>query len=349
MATYSITVSSRTLTQAMPPPPTTTSNPDHPESLVTFADVALGICVILSTLFFGLRIFARAYLKRVWISEDYLVTIAWVGLMALWGVMRAAIAHHGDKHLGDITLSQSIEWAYWFNVGTVLYTLMFAITKVAILCLYRRMFSPTRSGPFDITIVALIGIIFATYAGITIVRIFRCSPMEKAWNTAVPGKCLSLPNTITICGIYNVLTDYIILFLPIWPVCKLHIAPWKKVRVWVVFTFGSIAPIIATAGLFVRHKETKNTDASWNYANLLIYASIEITVGFMILCFPEITYLLRQMSDKFHQSRRTTSRYPRKYPGGQTTHSAASSTKALQSNKPGASTETIDIEMMLRD
>lgn len=198
----------------------------------------MGICIPLVTISFLLRTYVRAYLKKVWILEDALVTIGWAGTVAFCGIMRAIMSNYGGKHGWDITSAQAHQAAYWFNVAAIEYGVVICVTKVAILCLYRRVFSPVRRSRFDITIITFIVIMVGFYGITSFFKIFECSPREKIWNKSVPGKCVQISWILNISGGFNTLTDYMILLLPVHAVQKLQMDRGKKILVVLAFTFG---------------------------------------------------------------------------------------------------------------
>ncbi len=238
MVTSTSTASFPSFTPALKPPPGVVPNPEHPASLARLADIAIGIAIPFVTVFWILRTYARAYLKRVWIFEDYLVTVTWAGTVAYCGIMRATMSHNGGKHGWDITRTQAHEAAYWFNVAAIEYGVMIGLTKIAVLCLYRRVFSPVRWSIFDLTIVAFITILALFYGITSFLKIFQCHPREKIWNKSVPGKCIQMAWILNISGGFNTATDYLILLLPIHAVRKLQLNRTKKVIVVLAFTFG---------------------------------------------------------------------------------------------------------------
>lgn len=62
--------SNATPTPAMPPPPGTTSDFDHPASLKGVMNIAMGVSIPLTTIFFLLRTYVRIWIKRQWAGED---------------------------------------------------------------------------------------------------------------------------------------------------------------------------------------------------------------------------------------------------------------------------------------
>ncbi|KAI1378858.1 hypothetical protein F4677DRAFT_443341 [Hypoxylon crocopeplum] len=299
-------------TPALEPPLGVTPDPTHPASLANLADIAIGICLPLITIFFLLRSYVRIFIKRVWVFEDVLVTLAWAGTVAYCGIMRATMSHHGGQHGWDITLAEAHEASYWFNVCAIEYGAMIGVTKLAVLWLYRRVFSPIRWSMFDIAIVALIVLVFSFYGSTTVVKIFECNPREKIWNSTLPGKCVDISLILNISGGFNTVTDFLILLLPIHAVWKLQMDKFKRVLVVLAFTFGLCAPIFATIGFVVRLKNSGNPDTSWKQPEILLWGAAELASGNLCVCFPELAVLLRKRNRKRPNPHRpTTSQFRR--------------------------------------
>ncbi|OAA40700.1 hypothetical protein NOR_05788 [Metarhizium rileyi] len=296
-----------TFTPALRPPPGVVSNPDNPESLAYLANITIAICIPLVTAFFLLRTYVRVFIKRVWIFEDVLVTTAWAGTVAYCGIMRATMSHHGGQHGWDITVNEAHQAAYWFNVAAIEYGVMIGVTKLAVLWLYRRVFSPIRWSHFDIAIVALIILIFGFYSTTSVVKIFECNPREKIWNPTIPGKCVEIHVILNVSGAFNTVTDYLILLLPVHAVRKLQMDRFKRILVVLAFTFGLCAPIFATIGFVVRLRNSGNPDSSWKQPEILLWGAAELASGNLCVCFPELAVLFRKSRTRNSPRRPTVS------------------------------------------
>ncbi|KAF2823556.1 putative integral membrane protein [Ophiobolus disseminans] len=292
--TSTIPASLPAFTPALKPPPGVTSSPDHPASLAHLATLTIAICIPLITTFFALRTYVRFWVKRLFTFEDVLCILLWAGTVAYCGLMRNTMSHGGGMHMWDITPSKAHEAAYWFNVCAIEYGVMIGLAKIAVLFLYRRVFSPHRWSAFDIVIVALITMIFIFYAVTSMVKIFECWPRNKIWDKSLPGKCVQMKWILNISGGFNTITDWIILLLPIHAVSRLQMDTLKKVLVVFAFTFGMCAPIFATVGFAVRIRNSGNKDVSWKQPEILLWGAGELASSNLIICFPEIGALFRQ-------------------------------------------------------
>ena len=121
---------------------------------------------------------------------------------------------------------------------SILYSIVICIAKVAVLCLYRRVFSPRRWSYFDLSIVFLIVVMVLFYTITFFIKIFECTPREKINNPSILGTCLSSSDIISASGIFNTITDFLILLLPVQAVWSLKTTFGKKIIVVLAFTFG---------------------------------------------------------------------------------------------------------------
>ncbi|KAL1969446.1 hypothetical protein VTN77DRAFT_8884 [Rasamsonia byssochlamydoides] len=294
MATTTASSAASTFTPALKPPPGVIPNPEHPASLAGKSNLTIGLCVPFITVFFFCRSYVRLFVKRTWIAEDWLAFTAWAGTVAFCGLVGATMANHGGEHLWDIDAAEVKQANYWFTIASVEYGVSICLTKLAVLWLYRRIFSPRRWSPFDITIVTLIVLMILFYGITCMVKIFECTPQAKILDKNVPGHCIDESKLLDASGLFNTITDYIILFLPVHAVWKLQLTKAKKFLVVLVFTFGLCAPVFSTIGFVVRLKISGSPDTTWNDPEILLWGAAELTSGNLCLCFPEMILLFNR-------------------------------------------------------
>ena len=145
--------------------------------------------------------------------------------------------------LNDLQLTNAVE---------ITYCLVICITKVSILLLYLRMFSPSRTVCIIIHVNLWANVLFYT-AGF-FVEIFECVPREAIWNPrhghsgtyydpwdggkTGTYKCVNQDLLEVVSAVFNLLSDFAILLLPISTVWYLQMRMKKKVAVLVVFATG---------------------------------------------------------------------------------------------------------------
>ena len=73
----------------------------------------------------------------------------------------------------------------------------------------------------------------------TFFSIFQCSPREKIWNIfETDGHCYDVGAFEKASGVFNIVSDFAILILPITSVWRLHMTFRKKLLTTAVFAIG---------------------------------------------------------------------------------------------------------------
>ncbi|KAI1073421.1 hypothetical protein F5B20DRAFT_587269 [Whalleya microplaca] len=281
-------------TPALPPPPGETSDFASPSPLVQVNNITMGIAIPFITIFFFLRAYTRVWIKRTWIFEDWLALTSWVGTIAFCGIGAVTMAHHGGMHEWDVTPEELQEFSYWFNIVSIHYGITICIGKLAVLWLYRRVFSPQRSSLFDIIIVFLIVLLILFYTATTIVKIWECVPRAKIFNPKIEGTCINTPMLLDVSGMFNTVTDLIVLVLPVKAVWNMKMKLSKKITVVLVFTFGLCAPVFSFVGFLVRLQGSGNPDKTWAQPNIIIWALAELATGVLCVSLPELGPLMKR-------------------------------------------------------
>ncbi|KAL8801758.1 MAG: hypothetical protein Q9182_004230 [Xanthomendoza sp. 2 TL-2023] len=202
--------------------------------------------------------------------------------------------NHGGVHAWDLTKEDVHEALYWFNATSIVYGVVIYFTKVAILLLYRRVFLPHRGGGFDWVLRSFIAVLTGFYVATTFVKIWECSPRERIWNNSVRGRCVDIPKLLNTSGLFNSITDLVILLLPIKFVWNLQTSIRQKIGIVAVFTVGFCAPVFSTIGFVVRLRISSSPDVTYHNPEILLWATAEISTGLICVCIPEFAALARR-------------------------------------------------------
>jgi hypothetical protein len=119
-----------------------------------------------------------------------------------------------------------------------LWVLSLGCTKVSILFLYLRIF-PVRW--LVVSSYATMGVIVAWAIATILAGCLICRPFAYNWDKTIPGGyCGNQVTSFTITGIINVVTDVVVLVLPMPNLSKLQMATYKKVTLIAVFGLGAV-------------------------------------------------------------------------------------------------------------
>ena len=111
-------------------------------------------------------------------------------------------------------------------------------TKTAILLLYRRVFIPHKKGVFDWIIRVFIVVLTFFYIADTFAKIWECVPRARIWNKQISGTCVNISTLLNTSGIFNMVTDVMILLVPVKAVWNLQMNKQRKIWTVLVFTVG---------------------------------------------------------------------------------------------------------------
>jgi hypothetical protein len=138
-------------------------------------------------------------------------------------------------------------------VAPILYTFAICLSKFAILNLFLRIF--TMGVARKLTYAIYLTVILQTIAFI-FATIFQCSPISLLWTATTRGNCINTQALFMYSSIPNIITDLVMLVLPLPTIWKLKAATHVKVGVTltlltasVCVTFRFMLPYIVPLGM----------------------------------------------------------------------------------------------------
>jgi hypothetical protein len=127
----------------------------------------------------------------------------------------------------------------WLTTSQKSYFPMILSIKFCILLGFLRMFKTDRGTKWGIWIGLTACSIF--YIVTFFIDVFRCKPVEAAWNPTVNGTCLSYAAFPWATGVFHVVSDFYILMLPLPVIFKMHMPLARRLRVVSIFGLGTLS------------------------------------------------------------------------------------------------------------
>lgn len=81
-------------------------------------------------------------------------------------------------------------------------------------------------------------IICMFYTATSLAKIWECSPRRRIWDKSVPGTCIDTSRLLNTSGLFNTISDILILLVPVKAVWNLHMGTGRKVACVLLFTVG---------------------------------------------------------------------------------------------------------------
>ncbi|KAI1384251.1 uncharacterized protein F4822DRAFT_434190 [Hypoxylon trugodes] len=278
------------------------------ETLVPSIFISNGICLGAATISVVLRFFSRRLSGSGLDKDDYCLFLSYVLYVGYVASLNTITQFGYGRHV--ILVTDFRKFSILSLVTMSFYVFGMACVKLSIIFLYHRIFPGKR---FRNVLIVIAGIVSSWVFAAFFASIFSCYPVEKSWDSSIPGKCIDYGTVTLAIGIINVLLDFLILGTPMHRLWKLHMSTRRKVLLSGAFATGCIACFVSIARLFYARKESMSStsnvtmsdgeqtsiyDPSWTDVWPGILSGLEICTGIVACC--TITY--RPLIEKFFLS-----------------------------------------------
>ncbi|KAI1139094.1 hypothetical protein F5Y05DRAFT_380818 [Hypoxylon sp. FL0543] len=305
---------------------------------------AVVLCITFATSAVCLRLYTRHFvLNKFWI-DDYFSIAGMIGMIAN-GVVQIVHTKYGlGAHFYDIEDNDLTPFWKLFYILTVTYASTLMFVKFSLFFQYYRLVQEVpHYRLFYLSVMALVG---GWVIAQEFVLIFSCTPIHAYWDHTTYGKCLDSNLTGWMNAIGNIVTDIIVLVLPIPVVWRLNLKRGRKWAVIGIFTLGFFTCIVSICRMvfFARLSD----DFSYDLVSVAAWGEAESASGLICSSLIALGPLIRRFSRRFRPSKKSSAT-PQKYTFGgtnpfsrQTTNRDKSLLRTNDSRKPfedGSETE----------
>ncbi|CAD6566144.1 MAG: hypothetical protein ASARMPREDX12_007561 [Alectoria sarmentosa] len=169
-------------------------------------------------------------------------------------------------------------------------TLTFGLTKLSVLLFYKRVF---RGNTFNAAVWTMISIIGVWFVAFFFANLLQCYPIELNWEAsgAQATSCIQT-NTMYLAQAWtDVLTDVMILSLPIPCIWALQMPARHKVGVTAIFLLGVLTVLSGIVKLIVFYHIIAEAaggdfDITWFETPAVLWGMIESALGIVGACLP---------------------------------------------------------------
>ncbi|KAF7558101.1 hypothetical protein G7Z17_g21 [Cylindrodendrum hubeiense] len=250
--------------------------------------IVSGVCIFVTTLFVGLRLFAKYKISKPFDASDISIIVALVFNTALHSDMFIMVLNGGFSfHVQDVAMRFGPNATTLFFKCIMVFALLWnattCFTKISILLMYVSLF------PIRKMLLACRGlgifIILWNIGGI-LGGLLVCRPIAMNWDQTVPGgKCGNQPMYYMALGVINILVEVTMLALPFPVLYKLQMPLRKKLVVFAMFSIG-----FGTCGITIYRQATLPGVAfsDMTHSGLLatVFSGLEPSVALALSCVP---------------------------------------------------------------
>ncbi|PWY87371.1 integral membrane protein [Aspergillus heteromorphus CBS 117.55] len=255
---------------------------------------ATSFALILSTVSVVLRLLCRKITKTKVFFDDYLIlgalffeyAVSLAGVVLLYNGLGTHIVYVPQK---DLTV-----YLKTLASGSFLYPLCITFTKLSILALYKRIFSIR---PMILAANGVAALVILWCFGVCLIGAVTCMPFHKLWDPTVPGGCINLPQFYYGLQIPNIVSDAIILVLPMRPVWNLQVPRTQKVMLTGIFLLGALTLAFDIVRLVTMIELSRaGDDITYNEVPASVWTCIEPAVGITAACLSNMRPLFLMIS-----------------------------------------------------
>ncbi|KAK2596636.1 hypothetical protein QQS21_006312 [Conoideocrella luteorostrata] len=230
------------------------------------------------------RLIGRKITREIYNQGDYftiaaivcaLARVALIHVVLIWGtsnVPNGYRLHHvfSDTEIYQRQIGSKLSIANRFFYNSYLW-----LQKMVLLDLYRRLLLDLAYEKWIIR--GYLFVFFATYVVCQVLTFSECRPFRLYWQVVPdPGECAKAPVQLIVLGILNIVTDVMLLVLPI-PVVTIMKAPWRrKMQLYVLFTLGFFIIVITIIRLPINSTniDSQVSRTTWASTELLTSAIV---------------------------------------------------------------------------
>ncbi|TGO08350.1 hypothetical protein BTUL_0213g00070 [Botrytis tulipae] len=247
------------------------------------AIAAPAILIPICTATVALRVYAR-HVKKVGLgADDYLIMAALVGLKQL-GYPAPAPSTQIGKPDSNI--------AFW--PGELLQIPALGFVKLSLILFYRRVFTRNAAPRFNIVTWFMILIIIIWTLSFFFSILFICGTDFSAyWTSTIVEKahCVDTDMLHNAFAISDVVTDFVIISLPVPMIFGLHLTVARKIGILAIFSLGAltIAASIVRMIVFIQATAVNydpHADFEFICTSGLYWSLIESSLGVIAACLP---------------------------------------------------------------
>jgi len=162
--------------------------------------------------------------------------------------------------------------------------------KLSILALYLRIFTQR-----SVRIIAwiAIGVCIAHVVANYIASFTICQPFEFKWNKTIKGHCADVIASYRWVSLPHIITDIVILTLPLSSLYQLQMNKRKKLGLFLTFAMGGLGIVFAIVRFVNFWTIDLEADPTWYAPDLFSFTIIEPSAYLMCSCFTCLRPLLR--------------------------------------------------------
>ncbi|GME28826.1 hypothetical protein F5883DRAFT_504563 [Neofusicoccum parvum] len=282
------------------------------ESLASLAFAVISVAFGIGTASFFIRLYCRAILLKSFGWDDAISTfllfvnsmqqaILYMFLHYGCGTHATTLSTYQLERINTVSpnlhrLSISSNSPHqWLFVEEIFYMFTHWTIKQAFLLFYLRL-SPSVAYRYCVIGAMVVNTVFTIINWL--LAFLQCTPFDAIFHPALHPDANCIDKNILLMGpsVLNIITDVIILALPIPTVWSLQMPMRRKIAVIAVVSFGASAVIVAMCRFIVLRELGTTEDPSYTLGKMIVVAALEIQFAIIAVNLPSMKVLWTRMT-----------------------------------------------------
>ncbi|KAI8193464.1 hypothetical protein KHU50_012521 [Colletotrichum sp. SAR 10_65] len=236
-------------------------NPQRRDVVETY--VVVGIGMFLALLFLLQRLYVKVVIRKKFGLDDVLLLFGWVFTVAIQALMiKAALEGYVGVHGWEIPIEKFKDFTFWNSyINPIVYAIPPGACKMVILLFFLELNNNAKWFKWSVYITMFV--VVGSSLSILFSSIFPCKPIPSAYDLVTDGECIDRVATFKATAAFGVITDVMIICIPIPMVLSLHISTRKKVGLLALFGIGSVTVITSVVRLYLLITILADADQTW--------------------------------------------------------------------------------------
>ncbi|KAL2211772.1 hypothetical protein CC79DRAFT_1393048 [Sarocladium strictum] len=244
-----------------------------------------------------LRCYTRLWLRRVFGTDDVLIVISVVILLAYAIIIETAVSNGLGRHIEFVLLNpkKALLVGLLGQISQPLVIMSCAVGKTSFAITLMRVAAQRW---IHVTLWFIIWSMNILHVMVSVFVFARCEDPRTTWDPSVVSECWSHERYLTITlfiGSYSAATDFALALLPWAMLWRLNMKKREKGGVAVAMSLGIFAGIVAIVKAAHLAGSSSDPDITWSVAPLLWWAGTENGLIIIAACVPTLRPLLRKL------------------------------------------------------
>ncbi|KAH6690622.1 fucose permease [Plectosphaerella plurivora] len=262
--------------------------------------------LVLASVFVFARLFCRYFIVKNLTWDDKIMVLAWLFTFGLCFTICFGTTQGLGMYDDDIPLHNENALRRCEYVFSILYNPALMAMKTSILVFYLRLSKNTQKVLRYASWVTLV-IVNLSGAVLTLINIFQCRPVSAAWQPLeANGSCVPLLIEFICTAPINIITNLVIVALPIPVLTGMRLPPRQKYILVFTFSLGIFVTVVDVVRIYYLQQAVSSipsgvqTDAkfggtpnfAWNSSLSFMWSAVEVNVGMICACIPTLKPLI---------------------------------------------------------